>query len=151
MRIVKHKLDYKTPWMLPDIYIFTANNTLKKNGALVMGAGAAKDCRDAYDGIDLKIGSKIKENVDYFLKLIDISSEQKIGVFQVKRHYSNNADINLIKKGAEILKELAEASPNNIFHMNFPGIGFGNLEYNDVLKVLKILPDNVLIYEGEKI
>ena len=42
-----------------DLWLFTANGVIKRNGALVMGAGIAKTVRDKWPGIDLKIGTPL--------------------------------------------------------------------------------------------
>ena len=131
-----------------DYFIFTGNAFVKNNGALVMGRGIAKQVRDTFRGIDVRLGTAITA-----AKLQGASGNfygtivgKKIGVFQVKYHWSDKADLGLIAKSAEMLLEIANNHPSKTFHMNFPGIGNGHLKYEDVLPLLEFLPDNVFIW-----
>lgn len=39
-----------------DLFLITTNSTLKKNGALLMGRGIARQARDLFPGLDLALG-----------------------------------------------------------------------------------------------
>ena len=154
MKIVNKKLDYSADWESPDIYMFTGNSTVKKNSALVMGRGAALQVRDTFPGIDKICGNRIKCMSDsmygvLFFRVDPLEpAEQKlIGVFQVKTNYSSDADLNIIENSTEVLKRYAENFPNKTFHMNFPGIGAGHLNYGDVFKIVHKLPNNIILYK----
>lgn len=166
MIIKEGYLNYRSPWTDPDVYIFTGNSYITAKSKLVMGRGAALECRGAYPGCDAKLASVIQAKAektvigeiapDYGLVFIEIgptfmgiSGEhaQYLGVFQVKRYYSDPANLDLITHSTNILKQLAENKPHLTFHMNFPGIGAGGLKYEFVLPSVQCLPDNVILYK----
>jgi hypothetical protein len=64
MRLQLGKLDYSPRGMLAThertAFLFTGNSTVKTNGALVMGRGAALEVRDLYPGVDHMLGRKIE-------------------------------------------------------------------------------------------
>ena len=141
-RIVRQHLDYVQRWSLPDVYLFTANAIRTRDGRLVMGAGAAKAVRDAYPGID----SRIPLNSPVTYVEVTPGSNQWLGRFQVKHHWKDAADLELIAQSAEILARHATLRPNVQFHLNAPGVGNGRLQWADVQPLLTRLPENVAIY-----
>ena len=124
-----------------DHFIFTGNAFIRKDGALVMGRGIAREVRDRHPGQDLYFGGRITHLQPYHLILGD-----HFGVFQVKHHFSDTADLGLIGHSVIVLAKAAKDAPTERFDMNFPGIGNGHLAYNDVLPLLENLPDNVHIW-----
>jgi len=126
-------------------FVITTNSMLKNNGAVVMGRGIAKQARDRFPGLDVEIGQAIKARCGsggaYGLIL-----GHKIGVFQVKRHWADEADLELIALSAGQLADEAIAHPDLTFALNFPGIGNGKLAYSDVKPLLDVLPDNVQVW-----
>lgn len=153
MKLIHDKLYYTVPWELPDVFLFTGNPAVKRNGAIVMGRGAAREVRDFYPGIDQVFGKLIQEKPAAHLLWATIGrdepipSEQHLGWFKVKDHWSHDARLDLIEDSAFFLGELARRKKKYRFHMNFPGIGNGKLKYFDVLSVLQELPDNVRLYK----
>jgi hypothetical protein len=119
------------------------------DGALVMGRGAAKQVRDTYPGIDKVLGDRIRCNPASVLEFVPVNEEhgQYLGWFRVKHHWKSKALLRLIERATKQLSYTAEEFPNTTYHMNFPGIGNGGLEYHSVLTIIKELPDNVLIYQ----
>lgn len=128
-----------------DHFIITTNAFVKNNGALVMGAGIAKQVRDRWPGIDVEIGQTILRICGnggaYGLIL-----QNKLGVFQVKHHFKHQANLALIKKSSLALEALARANPDKTYSMNYPGIGNGHLNKWAVEPLLLNLPDNVEIW-----
>ena len=146
MKLIKGLLDYRTPWALPNVYLFTGNSTLKMNGAIVMGRGAAKMVRDSYLGIDRTFGHLIALEPDAHVIMHHMGNRQHLGWFKVKTHWSQPAKLELILASVLALTKIAEDYPIHQYHMNFPGIGNGKLSYDKVYSLVKTLPDNVLIY-----
>lgn len=70
------------------------------------------------------------------------------GLFQVKRHFNESADLAIINKSGLMLAELLEkANPHVEIFMNYPGIGYGGLERDEVETVIgNVLPDNVTCF-----
>jgi hypothetical protein len=131
--------------------MFTGNKTIKQNGALVMGRGAAKEVRDSYPGIDKLI--KCDQPVTFvkvppkFPQLPEFALDQYLGYFCVKDHYAESADIALIEESVQLLTKHALRLKQVTFHLNYPGIGAGRLSIADVQWILEPLPDNVWVYQ----
>lgn len=148
MKLIEGKLDYSKPWGMPDVYCFTGNRTMRKDGALVMGRGAAKQIRDQYPGIDKEFGKAIRvASPGACLVAHYMGSQQILIWFQVKQHWADEACPVLIQEAARQLREVALQYPNKTFHLNAPGIGNGRLSWNQVEPLLQCLPDNVLVYK----
>lgn len=146
MIIVEEKLYYTDCFPVNELYLFTANSNLTKSGKLVMGAGAAKEVRDAILGIDAALGALIVyDNTEYNLRII--ASRIHIGAFQVKYNYYDKADLDLIRRSSNKLGSLLNTIKFNKVHMNFPGVGHGGLKFNDVYPMVANLPDNVFLYK----
>lgn len=148
MQIINSKLDYKFLPMSGHIHLFTANQVIKSNGRLVMGAGNAKACLDAHPNMDLRMARLFQK---YPHKLVHtVGSSQSygfVGAFIVKDHWRRPADINLVIKATGQLEQLAKDNPSYTFHLPFPAIGKGGLSVNEVLPIIQQLPDNVLVYK----
>ena len=131
-----------------DNFIFTANSFIKNNGALVMGRGIAKQVRDKWRGIDIQIGRKINHLERYKLIWLPMPfTTWHLGAFQVKYHFSEQAEYPLIRASALELATYANELPNQQFDMNYPGIGNGGLSFKEVEEIITpILPDNVNVW-----
>ena len=88
-------------------FIFTGNAVVKNNGALVMGAGMAKQVRDRYPGIDKEFGKAVLNNTDNQGRYGCLIGKHW-GVFQVKTHFGNKADLDLIQHSAAMLYQHAK-------------------------------------------
>jgi hypothetical protein len=142
-----------------DLFLVTTNSTLKQNGALVMGRGAAQQARDRFPGLDLAFGQAIAQQCGHLGRYHLLVSPQwpqaKMGAFQactersrsVKTDYKQSADLSLIQASVAALVEWTAAHPGKSVHLNFPGIGNGGLARADVLPLLAPLPDQVVIWE----
>jgi len=112
-----------------------------------MGRGAAKQVRDLYPGIDKEFGSKIKELEDRWHYGLILLPDRNIGVFQVKYQWYDKAKLDLIEQSVKKLKYMALYSAQYEIHMNYPGIGNGQLSEEEVYPLIKGLPDNVVIWK----
>ena len=145
MILINKALEYPTQFASnKDIYLFTANSTIKRNGCLVMGAGAALHVRETYPGSDRIFGARIKHLSIYGLVISVVAG---IGAFQTKKHFAFDSTVDIIKFSVERLTECALANPGVTFHLNYPGINNGKLTVEVVQPLIDILPDNVLIYK----
>ena len=146
-----------------DYKLITTNSVVKKNGALVMGRGLAKQARDAIPGIDKQFGQRIQwfrnetGHWTYGLLLPKLTADTQLlrhgnfgfnslGAFQVKYNFSEAAILELIVYSTGMLAERARSEPDKTFALNFPGIGNGGLEYDTVKPVVDLLPDNVNVW-----
>ena len=147
MILFNGRLDYaRAAHDLGNTYLFTGNSFIKRNGALVMGRGAALEVRDMYPGIDKLIGLHLTHLGLYGLCLAG-TNHNNLGVFQVKRHFSEKAELDIIKHSVESLNQYARAFGRTAIYMNYPGVGFGGLLATDVAPLLTTLPDNVFLYK----
>lgn len=129
------------------MFIVTTNSYIKNGGRLVMGAGIAKQARNRLTGVDLKLGSMIRDTCGHlgFYGFLPVSSV--FGAFQVKYDWIDSADLDLIKRSTSQLADFATQRPEMTFNLNFPGIGNGRLARNIVLPIIETLPDNVTVWE----
>lgn len=83
MKLVLGKLDYSPEAMRRThertAFLFTGNSTIKTNGALVMGRGAALEVRDAYPGIDHALGKKIEPYHNRYVETSHMNFPPPIG------------------------------------------------------------------------
>ncbi|MFQ5596156.1 MAG: hypothetical protein ACE5HA_18595, partial [Anaerolineae bacterium] len=70
----------------------------------------------------------------------------RLGLFQVKYHWSTEALPELIRRSAEKLTAWADTHPDCRIDLNFPGIGNGRLHPAQVLPIVGQLPDNVHVW-----
>ena len=148
MKLINSLLDYSDPWGIPDVYLFTGNPIIKKNGAIVMGRGAAKQVRDRYPGIDLVFGKLLKEEPHLNVLIIG-KAHRLLGWFKVKEHWKEPAKLSVITESVTKLTQIATENPTLRFHMNYPGVGNGKLNIAMVAPLLQALPDNVLLYRKD--
>jgi len=125
--------------------MFTANSTIRDNGRLVMGAGCAKTVRDTYHNIDKMFGDKIVHLQEFNVTFVK-HHEQWIGAFQTKLHWQKLSPLYLVQGSIDKLKRIAEERPQWIFHLPCPAVNHGGRDVDTILKMLKCLPDNVIIY-----
>ena len=127
-----------------DFIGFTSNSVINKCGALVMGAGNAKACRDYYKGLDLALGAKIKHLSEY-----NIVTSAKYNVFglQTKQDWREKSKKELVIRSIKMLDKFAKAYPNKKFACPFPGISHGGLKREDLVQYIEKLPDNIDIWE----
>ena len=139
------KLETGNMWSIFDLkeyFLVTTNSYIRKDGALVMGRGIAKQLADKIPSIPWDFADKIKHLGNYGI----VVTAGRIGAFQVKKHFANDAEFPLITSSTYDLHRWAESLPKRRFDLNFPGIGNGHLDYNEVLPLLQGLPDNVHIW-----
>lgn len=126
--------------------LITTNRIVKRDGKLVMGAGAAKQARDSLVGIDSFFGEMINKHPhpDTYGILLG----KRYGAFQVKHHFKDEANLDLIRNSLHILKIISNSMPLRTFSINFPGIGNGKLSYEDVISVIDSydLSDNITFW-----
>lgn len=137
-----------------DLILVPGNSTLKKNGELVMGAGAALELAQRFPDAPRAFGkanqSPVCEQCNYgvvFDTLVSNGEKYRVGLFQSKTHWRNSSDLTLIAWAAGQLLNFANVQRHWRIALCFPGIGLGGLKREDVLPILEKLPDNVFVYE----
>jgi hypothetical protein len=131
-------------------FFVTANSCLREDGRLVMGAGMARQARKRFSHLNVDLerhaGKKVRNHLsEYNLRLLSF----KLGLFQTKTHPSKDSGLGIISDSASALKRYAEPIRNSV-HLNFPGIGCGNLPVEEVKPALEPLPGNVHVWRYSK-
>ena len=143
-----------------DVFYITTNPIRRKDGAVVMGRGIAKQAADRFPRLPYEFGHQLKY-LDYegytpdkfrHVSIIDRYEGQRVGYFMVKHHWRDNAQLDIIEKSVNELisyHTLRDGSGRVVgrYDLNFPGIGNGGLKREDVLPILMQLPDNVHVWE----
>lgn len=127
-----------------DHFLITTNAITRRDGALVMGRGIAQQARDRFPGLDLKAGAAVRNSATNGFYGVILG--RKIGLFQVKHHWKEQARLDFIQASTQMLSDFAQEHPNRTYHLNFPGIGNGGLPYDSVAPLLSMLPDNVHVW-----
>lgn len=137
-----------------DLILVPGNSTLKTNGELVMGAGAAMELAQRFPDAPRVFGKGNQSPNCYqcnygvvFNDLVNDGVEYRVGLFQSKIHWRDRGNLNIIARSAGQLLNFANVQRDWRIAMCFPGIGLGGLNRADVLPILEKLPDNVFVYE----
>lgn len=134
-----------------DLLLVTTNSSLRKDGSLVMGRGAAFEAKERYPKLPYALGEGIKSlpTKIYGLALwTDIYDQGTlIGAFQVKYVWQDDALLELIAYSAGFLQGVAWDYKR--IAMNFPGIGNGRLSRPLAEIFLTPLPSHVYVYTKE--
>lgn len=136
---------------LVDHFLITTNSSIKNNGELVMGRGIAKQARDIWPNLAQQAGEQICQALGvphkYGLKgKYGVILGPRIGLFQVKYHFRDQASLDLIQYSTQSLLGYATDHPEKAIALNFPGIGNGGLRADLVKPIIDILPDNVQVW-----
>lgn len=136
-----------------DLLLVSGNATVKRNGELVMGRGAAREAAQRFPGLALDMGQRIRNIGGYFrqparygvlLASDAFGTKPRLGLFQAKWHWRDDASPYLIECSAVHLIGMARNFVRIV--LNYPGIGNGRLRVEDVEPIVAALPDNVFIY-----
>ena len=124
-----------------DAICVTTNGVLKRNGALVMGAGIALQARQMFPGIDAIAGPlvELRGNVVHPLWT---ANGTRIVSFPTKNNWLDQSSISLILRSAGQLVELADNNHWGRVLLTRPGCGNGGLSWVVVRKVIEPLLDD---------
>ena len=140
--------DMWSVYELADLFLVTTNGVLNAHGALVMGAGIAKQARDRFPGLDQRFGKAVSlYGLRYGLLFPNAWPKDKLGAFQTKQHWREGANLTLIELASDKLRVWCQEYPVCQVHLNMPGVGLGGLQREDVLPLLSSLPDTVNVWE----
>lgn len=137
-------------WGKTDLFCITTNSSINSKGELVMGRGIAIEARTRFPQLPKLLANQLlslRDKRSFYYLLINEIDRQRIGAFQVKHHYNELADTNII---VESVGELVKAMAYNNFErvdLNYPGIGFGGLPEELVYQIIKYLPNYVHIWK----
>jgi len=145
--------DMWSAFELADVFCITTNAIVNSRGELVMGRGMAQQAAERIPGLAAVAGACLRRTgmVGKCYGLLNITpAGQKrplVAAFQTKRHWRWASDLVVISVAARQLQEAARKREDWRWDLNFPGIGYGNLQRGEVLHILEDLPDNCHIWE----
>lgn len=128
-----------------DLILFTANNTLDKNGHLVMGAGAALEAKELFPDAPARFGHLLNGGTPNYGVAILGYADFHLGAFQTKIHWRDPSPLSLIEYSVNKLIHCADRFRR--IALNFPGTGCGLVSESVVMPIIQKLPDNVFIYQ----
>jgi len=138
---------------IDDIILVTSNSYVNQRGELVMGRGAALELKNKFPYLAGIFGDQVKRYYEHLGKYGVLISKYEFldkmyGIFQVKYHFGDRANLELIDYSVNMLNSILKEQPfeKSSVSMNFPGIGFGHLLYEQVLPVVEKLNDRVTLY-----
>lgn len=130
-----------------DLFLVTTNSVLNRYGALVMGAGIARQARERFPELDAALGNAVVQVGDtYGLIVSPRWPTAKLGGFQTKVRWHDPSSLELINFSASKLVAWCKAHPTARVHLNMPGVGHGRLSREQVLPILEPLPDTVTVW-----
>lgn len=130
-----------------DIKAVTTNSFVRQDGSLVMGRGAALQAARRFPELPFVAGQKLMWKSGHLSRYGWLYlAELNIGLFQVKRHWKDDAELRLIRYATEHLCEFLQRNVAVTVALNFPGVGNGRLSFDLVRPILELLPDRVHLY-----
>ncbi|AHI61210.1 hypothetical protein vBVpaS1601_68 [Vibrio phage vB_VpaS_1601] len=148
MKLVRELLNYERTINELECLIFTANSTIDRRGNLVMGAGNALACKDAFPFVSNELGDQIEHLSEFNLHEVHVD-RGTVMAFQTKINWKHKTPLYLLKNSIAALKEKAETECDRVFHLPCPGVNNGGMSVEKVMPLLECLPDNVIVYLAE--
>lgn len=125
-----------------DIQFATVNRVVKRNGQLVMGAGNAKACAEAYPSAPRTFAKYLHKNRATVLEC----DGRLLGALVTKDHFKDKSDLGKVIAAITDLHDLALEYDEYTLHVPYPAIGLGGLTREQLDPYVLALPDNVLVY-----
>jgi hypothetical protein len=88
-----------------------------------MGRGCARQAKEVVPGIEYKLGGLLTEHGNRVMRLAVLPDGSHLGTFPVKHHWREAADLDLIKRSARQLVELADRFRYQQLLIPRPGCG----------------------------
>lgn len=125
-----------------DVLVCTINSQIKKNGALVMGAGIALAFRNRFKDLDMLWGDQRQQKPEGILITYSILDRLSLIGLPTKTDWRQPSDIKLIKKSIGELVTFADHSGCKRIFMTRPGCGNGGLDWTFVKSEIGHYLDN---------
>ena len=135
--------------------LVTTNSFITTSRELVMGRGAAADAKAKWPTLPTQLGTRICAKWGHmseynlaggFKMQVDETHSVSVAAFQVKYHFKDVANLGLIERSANKLREYALQHPEQVIFCNFPGIGNGKVKPEFVAPMLQNMPANVTFW-----
>lgn len=127
--------------------VVTTNGFVKANGDGVMGKGIALEAKKLYLGLESQLG----RNIVTFGNVPSILCAYPMLIsLPTKHHWKEDSSIALISVSVIKLRQIVDALNIPSVAMPRPGCGNGNLDWNDVKKIIRPhLDDRFMVYHYE--
>lgn len=131
------------------IFMITTNPIRRKDGAVVMGRGIALEAKTRFPQLPYDFGASLKA----FPHLTNVGcigcyDNVPIYYFMVKDHWRDKASLRIISDSVWAINYwFGISDTHDRVDLNFPGIGNGGLNREDVLPIIQDLPDNFHVWE----
>ncbi len=129
----------------PGIKIVTACSYITAESTLYMGRGLARELKVKVQRIDDIFGRMLLYNGGH-LGRYGLMIYERYGVLQVRRHYDDKPDLDLISFSIHRLRRFAEET-GYIIHLEYPCLAYKELSKKEVEPILAELPDNIRVWE----
>lgn len=131
----------------------TTNSFIAQNNRLVMGRGAALALAQHKPQFPFHAGRYIHNTCGHLSRYgwftLPGSDGTRWGCFQVKYHWRDQADLGLIRYSVDALNEWIKAERAVKVSINFPGIGNGRRNIEQVFTIVDQLSNLVTIHYFE--
>lgn len=126
--------------------VITTNGTVKKDGSANLGRGNAKEMGNICEWLSEKLGKLIADKGNHVHHV-----SEKVISFPVEETWTSHADMKLVVRSANELKELVDNMGWDKVYMPLPGCGGGGLRPSDVISVLAPILDDrfIVLNKGE--
>ena len=130
-----------------DAICCTTNSVVKRNGALVMGAGIAKQFAHKYPWVSQYWGTLVKKrkingNTQPGVILTILKQKPHLIYFQTKEHWKDKSNIGLINRSIHLLAGLIDTTNLEKILLPKPGCDNGGLNWEtEVLPIIKPVLD----------
>lgn len=120
--------------------VITTNGDVTRAGLAVMGRGVAREAALRFTGIAAELAYRLRVHGNH---VHAFGGERHLLTFPVKHHWQERADLELIKRSVEELKDAAQGF--DTIYMPRPGCGNGKLKWEDVRPLLVGLSDRFVV------
>lgn len=125
--------------------VIPTNGSLDRKGALVMGAGLAKEAKEKDPGIEMELGDIRKKTG---LRVVAKKKTRMIFLPTKYQWHDKMASIGLIKRSLKELRKIADKDNLTAVYLPRIGCGLGRLQWSQVKGILeKILDDRFTVVE----
>lgn len=122
-----------------------------KDGHLVMGKGNAGRFKLYWSYLPRVFGEMMPSTayglMIYHPQRSYSPNVMSMGAFQTKYHWRDKSDLDLIRLSTQYLFQWLLQHPDATVALPYPGINNGKLTRAEVYPVIKLLPDNVTVYD----
>lgn len=134
-------------WTYPaEVVLITTNGIVKSNGECVMGRGCAREARDYFPGISLKLAEYLAQYGNRPFNLghwnTTPSGQKWVWTFPTKHDWRDNSDLELIATSARHLVQMADKFEVSTIVLPRPGCANGKLSWSVVQPIITDILDD---------